>query len=58
MDGGPTTIGDTTANADGSFTNNTAVSAPGTGSGSADGVVKFSTQRLRLGSPGWAWCST
>ena len=45
MDGGPTTIGDTTLHPDGSFTNDTPLSVPGTGSGSADGVVKFNALR-------------
>ena len=44
-DGGPTTIGDTTLNPDGSFTNDTTISVPGTGAGSADGVVKFNALR-------------
>ena len=45
MDGGPVTIGDTTLHPDGSFTNDTQVSVPGTGAGSADGVVKFNALR-------------
>ena len=45
MDGGPTTIGDTTLHPDGSFTNDTPLSVPGTGAGSADGVVKFNALR-------------
>src|SRR5947209_19893463 len=45
MDGGPATIGDTTLHPDGSFTNDTALSVPGTGAGSADGVVKFNALR-------------
>ena len=45
MDGGPVTIGDTTRNPDGSFTNNTPISVPGTGAGSADGVVAFNALR-------------
>ena len=44
-DGGPVTIGNTTLHPDGSFTNNTALSVPGTGAGSADGVVKFNALR-------------
>lgn len=44
-DGGPTTIGDTTLNPDGSYTNDTQVSVPGTGSGSADGVIAFNALR-------------
>ena len=44
-DGGPVTIGDTTLHPDGSFTNDTAISVPGTGAGSADGVVKFNALR-------------
>ena len=44
-DGGPTTIGDTTLHPDGSFTNDTPLSVPGTGAGSADGVVKFNALR-------------
>ncbi|MBV8318811.1 MAG: hypothetical protein JOZ53_28065, partial [Planctomycetaceae bacterium] len=44
-DGGPVTIGDTTLNPDGSFTNNTPISVPGTGAGSADGVVAFNALR-------------
>ena len=43
--GSPVTIGDTTLNPDGSFTNNTPVSVPGTGAGSADGVVAFNALR-------------
>jgi len=45
QDGGPTTIGDTTLHPDGSFTNDTPLSVPGTGAGSADGVVKFNALR-------------
>ncbi|HEX4591048.1 MAG TPA: hypothetical protein VH120_14015, partial [Gemmataceae bacterium] len=45
MDGGPVTIGDTTLHPDGSFTNKTPISVPGTGAGSADGVVKFNALR-------------
>ena len=44
-DGGPATIGDTTLHPDGSFTNDTPLSVPGTGAGSADGVVKFNALR-------------
>jgi hypothetical protein len=44
-DGGPVTVGDTTLNADGSFTNKTPISVPGTGAGSADGVVAFNALR-------------
>jgi hypothetical protein len=44
-DGGPVTVGDTTLNPDGSFTNKTAISVPGTGAGSADGVVAFNALR-------------
>ena len=44
-DGGPVTIGDTTLHPDGSFTNDTPLSVPGTGAGSADGVVKFNALR-------------
>ena len=44
-DGGPVTIGDTTLHPDGSFTNDTPISVPGTGAGSADGVVKFNALR-------------
>jgi hypothetical protein len=43
--GSPVTIGDTTLNPDGSFTNNTPISVPGTGSGSANGVVAFNALR-------------
>src|SRR4029077_14227784 len=43
--GGPVTIGDTTLHPDGTFTNNTAVSVPGTGAGSANGVVAFNALR-------------
>ena len=50
-DGGPVTIGDTTLHPDGSFTNNTHVSVPGTGAGSADGVVAFNALR-ELNRPG------
>src|SRR5215469_15395841 len=38
-DGGPVTVGDTTLNPDGSFTNDTPISVPGTGAGAAYGVV-------------------
>src|SRR5262249_2616018 len=44
-DGGPVTVGDTTLNPDGSFTNDTPISVPGTGAGSADGVVAFNALR-------------
>jgi hypothetical protein len=44
-DGGPVTIGDTRLHPDGSFTNDTALSVPGTGAGSADGVVAFNALR-------------
>ena len=44
-DGGPVTVGDTTLEPDGSFINNTKLAVPGTGSGSADGVVKFNALR-------------
>ncbi|HEV3084358.1 MAG TPA: TIGR03118 family protein, partial [Gemmataceae bacterium] len=43
--GGPVTVGDTTLNADGSFTNKTPISVPGTGAGSANGVVAFNALR-------------
>ena len=43
--GSPVTIGDTTLNPDGSFTNNTPISVPGTGAGSADGMVAFNALR-------------
>ena len=43
--GGPVTIGDTTLHPDGSFTNDTKLSVPGTGAGSADGVVSFNALR-------------
>ena len=49
--GGPTTIGDTTLHPDGTFTNDTQVSVPGTGAGSADGVVSFNALR-ELNRPG------
>ena len=49
--GGPTTIGDTTLHPDGSFTNDTQLSVPGTGAGSADGVVSFNALR-ELNRPG------
>src|SRR4029077_12845901 len=49
--GGPVTIGDTTLHPDGTFTNNTAVSVPGTGAGSANGVVSFNALR-ELNRPG------
>jgi hypothetical protein len=44
-DGGPVTVGDTTLNPDGSFTNKTQISVPGTGAGAADGVVAFNALR-------------
>src|SRR5262249_37179120 len=44
-DGGPVTVGDTTLNPDGSFTNKTSISVPGTGAGSADGMVAFNALR-------------
>src|SRR5215469_10928779 len=44
-DGGPVTVGDTTLNPDGSFTNDTPISVPGTGAGSADGMVAFNALR-------------
>jgi hypothetical protein len=44
-DGGPTTIGDTTLHPDGTFSNDTQVSVPGTGALSADGVVSFNALR-------------
>ena len=44
-DGGPVTIGDTTLHPDGSFTNDTALSVPGTGAGSANGMVSFNALR-------------
>jgi hypothetical protein len=44
-DGGPVTVGDTTLNPDGSFTNNTPISVPGTGAGSANGMVAFNALR-------------
>jgi hypothetical protein len=43
--GGPVTVGDTTLHPDGSFTNDTPVSVPGTGAGAADGVVAFNALR-------------
>src|SRR3954469_24772523 len=43
--GGPVTVGDTTLNSDGSFTNNTPISVPGTGAGSANGMVAFNALR-------------
>src|SRR4051794_22739222 len=43
--GSPVTIGDTTLNPDGSFTNKTPISVPGTGAGSANGVVAFNALR-------------
>jgi hypothetical protein len=49
--GGPVTIGDTTLHPDGSFTNDTQISVPGTGAGSADGVVSFNALR-ELNRPG------
>ena len=49
--GGPVTIGDTTLHPDGTFTNNTPVSVPGTGAGSANGVVAFNALR-ELNRPG------
>lgn len=51
--GEPTTIGDTTLHPDGSFTNDTQVSVPGTGAGSADGVVSFNALR-EINRPGLA----
>jgi hypothetical protein len=44
-DDGPVTVGNTTLNADGSFTNKTSISVPGTGAGSANGVVAFNALR-------------
>jgi hypothetical protein len=44
-DGGPVTVGDTTLHPDGSFTNKTPISVPGTGAGSANGVVAFNALR-------------
>src|SRR4029077_3709267 len=41
----PVTVGDTTLNPDGSFTNKTPVSVPGTGAGSANGMVAFNALR-------------
>lgn len=49
--GGPVTVGDTMLHPDGSFTNDTAVSVPGTGAGSAGGVVSFNALR-ELSRPG------
>ena len=49
--GGPVTIGDTTLHPDGTFTNNTPISVPGTGGGSANGVVAFNALR-ELNRPG------
>jgi len=43
--GSPVTVGDTTLNPDGSFTNKTPISVPGTGAGSANGVVAFNALR-------------
>ncbi|MDB5352121.1 MAG: hypothetical protein JWN86_3368 [Planctomycetota bacterium] len=43
--GGPVTVGDTTLNANGSFTNNTQISVPGTGAGSNNGVIEFNALR-------------
>src|SRR5262249_23985451 len=43
--GGLVTVGDTTLNPDGSFTNKTPISVPGTGAGSANGVVAFNALR-------------
>ena len=45
MHGSPVTVGDTTLNPDGSFTNNTKISVPGTGAGSANGMVAFNALR-------------
>jgi uncharacterized protein (TIGR03118 family) len=45
LHGSPVTVGDTTLNADGSFTNDTRISVPGTGAGSANGVVAFNVLR-------------
>jgi PQQ-like domain len=45
MDRGPVTIGDTTLNPDGSFTNKTKISVPGTGALSANGMVAFNALR-------------
>jgi hypothetical protein len=53
--GSPVTVGDTTLNPDGSFTNQTPISVPGTGAGSADSVVAFNALRENSGP---AWCST
>jgi hypothetical protein len=44
-DGGPTTVGDTTLNPDGSFTNKTPISVPGTGAGSDKGMIEFNALR-------------
>jgi hypothetical protein len=49
--GDPTTIGDTTLHPDNTFTNDTKVSVPGTGAGSANGVVSFNALR-ELQRPG------
>src|SRR5262249_21259521 len=43
--GSPVTVGDTTLNPDGSFTNKTPISVPGTGAGSANGVIEFNALR-------------
>src|SRR4051812_17275084 len=48
---GPVTVGDTTLNPDGSFTDTTPISVPGTGAGSADGVVAFNALR-QINRPG------
>ena len=45
MLGGPTTIGATTLEPNGTFLDKTDVSVPGTGAGSVDGVLKFNALR-------------
>src|SRR5262249_55448528 len=45
MHGSAVTVGDTTLNPDASFTNKTPISVPGTGAGSANGVVAFNALR-------------
>src|SRR5205807_373659 len=48
--GGPVTIGDTTLHPDGTFTNNTPVSVPGTGAGSAPSVASNGDLILSTGN--------
>jgi uncharacterized protein (TIGR03118 family) len=43
--GSPVTVGNTTLEPDGSFINDTKLAVTGTGSGSADGVIKFNALR-------------